>query len=218
MPHDVRPSCVICAWRGDCKRQFSVSDPSRCPEFSLDVSVKDYPGKKGAKILIEGAPGTGKTTLTERLIIRLGRDKRVGGFYTREIREKGERTGFRIITTDNCEGVLARVDLKTGPKVGRYTVNLEDLDKIAVSALERAIREDEIIVVDEIGRMELFSNRFQDMINIAMDCEKPFVATIASEGPPFAHEIKRRPGVRLLTLTPGNRDSLLEEAAGLAEG
>jgi len=218
MPLEIKPSCVICAWRGDCKKQFTISNPAHCPDFSLDVSVKEYPGKKGVKVLIEGAPGTGKTTLMERLIMKLGKDMRPGGFYTREIREKGERKGFKIMTVDKLEGVLAHEDIKGGLKVGKYTVNLESLEKIGVASLERAIREDDMIVVDEIGRMELMSPRFRDMVEIALQSAKPFIATIASEGAPFIEEVKRHEGVRLLTLTPANRDELLEEVAGLVKG
>lgn len=218
MPLSIKPSCVICAWRGDCKKQFRIENPSHCPDFTLDVTVKDYPGKKGAKVLIEGAPGTGKTTLIERLITKLGRDKRLGGFFTREIREKGERTGFKIITVDKQEGVLAHEGLKGGLKVGKYTVNLEDLEKIGVSSIGRALKEDDVIIVDEIGKMELMSPRFSEMIDIALNSEKPFIATVALEGPKFIDDIKSRDGVRLLTLTPKNRDELIEEVIRLLEG
>jgi len=215
MPLGIKPSCVICAWRTGCKKQFSITDPSRCPDFSPDVSVKDLPGRKGAKVLVEGPPGCGKTTLTERLITRLGRDRRVGGFFTREIREHGGRVGFRVISVDKQEGVLAHEKMEGAHKVGRYTVNMQALEEVGVSSVERALREDDVIVIDEIGKMELFSRRFREMVEIALAGEKPLFATVARQGPPFLDEIKRRQGVRLLALTPSNLDEVLEQAVGL---
>lgn len=210
MSGGIRPSCVVCAWREHCKKQFSISNPSNCPEFSLDVSVKDYPGKKGIKVLIEGEPGSGKTTLVERLITRL-KYRKMGGFLTREIRERGERAGFRIITLDKQEGLLAHVDIAGGLKVGKYTVNVEDLEKVGVKSVERALREDDVVVIDEIGKMELFSGRFREMVDIALNGEKQVVATVALEGPPFIEEIKHKKDIHLIRLTKDNRDEALEE-------
>jgi len=212
-----RASCVICAWREACKKQFSMADPSHCPDFARDLSIKDYPGKKGVKILVQGAPGTGKTTLIERLVTKLN-DRKTGGFFTREMREKGERVGFRIVTLDKREGVLAHRDLHGGLKVGKYTVNLEDLENVAVDSIIMALREDDLILIDEIGKMELFSNHFKEIVEAAINHEKPLVATVALDGPPFTEEIKSLPGVHLLTLTAANRDELLEEVMAHLRG
>lgn len=218
MRGDIKPSCVICAWRAGCNKQFSITDPSHCPEFTLDVTVKDYPGKKGVKVLIEGGPGTGKTTLVERVVTRLCKEMRLGGFFTREIREKGSRKGFKIITLDKKEGVLAHEDISGHLKVGRYVVNLDDLEGVGVASIERAIKEDDVVVIDEIGKMELMSGHFREVVEMALDSEKPVVATIPSDGPQFVGEIKAIPGVHLITLTQANRDGLLEEVVKLLHG
>jgi len=216
MPSDIKPSCVICAWRGSCNKKFSITDPSRCPEYTLDLSIKELPGKQGVKLLIEGMPGSGKTTFIERLITRL--DVRAGGFFTREIKEKGERRGFRIITVDKREGVLAHEDIKGGLRVGRYGVNLEDLENIGVASILQALKEDDLIVIDEIGAMELFSNHFKEVVEIALGSMKPLVATVSTEGPQFVDDVKHAPGVRLLTLTKDNHDALLDEAVSILKG
>ena len=209
---------MICAWRGGCNKQFSIADPSHCPDYTLDVSVKDYPGKKGVKVLIEGSPGTGKTTLVERVITKLCKEMRLGGFFTREIREKGSRKGFKIITVDKTEGVLAHEDLPGHHKVGRYVVNLEDLERVGVASIKRALAEDDVIIIDEIGKMELMSGQFREVVEMALDSEKPLVATIASDGPRFLDEIKAIPGVHLITLNQANRDGLLDEVVKLLHG
>ncbi len=217
MASGVKPSCVICAWRQTCKKQFGMADPSHCPEFSRDVSIKDYPGKKGIKVIIQGAPGSGKTTLVERLITKL-QDMKLGGFLTREIREHGERKGFKIITLDKREGVLAHEKIPGHQKVGKYAVNMEDLENIGVKAVEHALAHDDIVVMDEIGKMELMSVHFRDVAVAALEGEKPLVATVPAEGPAFVEEIKARADVHLLTITEANRDELLEEAVRHVRG
>ena len=217
MPLEIKPSCVICAWRASCKKQFSMTDPSRCPEYTRDVLIKDYPGRKGVKLLVTGRPGCGKTTLVERLLVRL-KDVKAGGFFTREIREKGERKGFRIITLDKREGLLAHVDHKGGLTVGKYAVNVEDLEKVGVDSILRAIKESDLVVIDEIGKMELFSNLFREAVEMAVRGEKPLVATVPAEGVPFVEELKAMPEIHILTLTEHNRDEILEEAIRHVKG
>ncbi|MBI5190231.1 MAG: NTPase [Nitrospirae bacterium] len=215
MTGGIKPSCVICAWRATCNKKFSIINPSTCPDYSFDVTIKEMPGMKGVKVLMEGAPGVGKTTLVERLVTRLYKEKRLGGFFTREIREGGERKGFRIITLDKMEGVLAHVEFTGGMRVGRYAVDIEALERVGVASVERAIKEDNIVVIDEIGKMELLSGHFRDVVEVALNSENALVATAPSDGTPFADEVKKRPDVRHLTLTAENRDELLDEVVKL---
>ncbi|MGB3904128.1 MAG: nucleoside-triphosphatase, partial [Anaerolineae bacterium] len=113
----------------------------------------------GRTILLTGRPGVGKTTVIKKALDRL--EGRAGGFYTAEIRESGRRQGFKIVTLDGQEGILSHVDIRGQPRVSRYGVNLGDLEEVGVAALRRAIAEADLIVVDEIGKMELFSEAFR---------------------------------------------------------
>ena len=131
---------------------------------------------------------------------------------SREIREHGERKGFKIITLDKREGILAHEKIPGRQKVGKYTVNMEDLENIGVKSVEHALAHDDIVVMDEIGRMELLSAHFMQIAAAALEGEKPLIATVPAEGPPFVEEIKARLDVHLLTITEANRDEILEEA------
>ncbi len=131
----------------------------------------------------------------------------VTGFFTREIREKGRRVGFSITTLDGKEGVLAREDSKSRSKVGKYGVNLDQLDQIAVSSII-ASASDQIVIIDEIGKMECSSPLFRQTLIKTLDSENLVIGSIALKGGSFIQKIKKREDVLLVTVTEMNRDSL----------
>ena len=159
--------------------------------------------------LITGHPGCGKTTLVRRLVDEL--DVPAGGFYTQEIRTRGRREGFGLTTLDGQTATLASVHMSGGPRVSRYGVNPAAMDEVGAPAIERAIAEARLIVIDEIGKMELLSNRFRQAVLAALECGKPVLATIMLAAHPWADALKRRPDVSLLVLTEGNRAQVAAE-------
>lgn len=164
------------------------------------------------RILITGPPGAGKTTAVKNAISFLG--QRADGFYSEEIREGRSRKGFRIVTLRGEEGLLAHVDLKNGPHVGRYTVDLESFERIGVGAVLRAISTADVLVVDEIGKMELLSPAFRKAIREAFDSNISILATIMERSDPFCDSLKSRSDVELIYIEPETRDeafSLLME-------
>jgi nucleoside-triphosphatase len=162
--------------------------------------------------LITGHPGCGKTTLVRRLVDELG--VAAGGFYTQEIRARGRREGFGLTTLDGETATLASVQIAGGPRVARYGVNLAAMDDVATPAIERAIGDARLIVIDEIGKMELLSNRFRQAVLAALECGKPMLATVMLAAHPWADALKRRPEVSLLVLTEANRTQMADELLG----
>lgn len=156
--------------------------------------------------LLTGSPGVGKTTVLERVLARLDVD--AGGFFTREMRACGKRTGFEIVTLNGERGILATVRGRSPYRVGRYRVNIDELERIGLPALERAARKSELVVIDEIGTMELFSERFRQEVRKVLDGERPLLAVIKAKGDPFLAAIKKRNDVQLFTVTTANRDEL----------
>jgi len=104
--------------------------------------------------VISGKGGVGKTTVVKKVANQLL--DRAGGFYTEEIREKGIRKGFLMRTLWGESSILAHVNIKGPFRVGRYGVNVDAFERIVVSCLETALKGDKIIIIDEIGKMELF--------------------------------------------------------------
>jgi nucleoside-triphosphatase len=157
---------------------------------------------------LTGRPGLGKTTAIRRVVAQLG--PRAGGFYTEEIREAGRRTGFRLVALDGAEGILAGVNISGPDRVGKYGVHRADLDRVGVAALERAIEQPDVsvVVVDEIGKMELFSPAFRAAVLAALESPKPVLGTVMAGAHPWVDAIKRRRDVTVVELTRAHREAL----------
>ncbi|TET26460.1 MAG: NTPase [Dehalococcoidia bacterium] len=172
--------------------------------------------------LLTGMPGTGKTSLIKQAVA--GMKGKAGGFYTEEIRSQGIRQGFRLVTIDGRSAALAHVDLDSPYRVSKYGVDIESIDEVGVSALRRAAGECELVVIDEIGKMELFSASFREAVLEIIDSGKRVLGTIMLKPNPLADAIKRRPEVNLITVTRNNHQKVLAElrhwleAAGSGEG
>ncbi len=159
--------------------------------------------------LLQGRPGIGKTTLLCRIADRLSH-MRTGGFFTEEIREHGQRVGFRVETFSGQSGILSNVSFQKGPHVGKYRVDIPQFESIGVSALEDALKTADLILIDEIGKMELFSERFREMVLTCLDSSKLVIATVMSRSHPFVDRLKSRSDVEIIEVTLKNRDGLVE--------
>jgi nucleoside-triphosphatase len=161
--------------------------------------------------LLTGRPGTGKTTLIREAADGLG--DRAGGFYTEEIRTAGVREGFRLVTLDGREAILAHIGIKSPYRVSRYGVDTSGLERVGIPALEETVRQGKLVVIDEIGKMELFSERFRETVLKIIDSPASVLGTIMLSPHPWADEIKHRPQVKLVELTRANREEVRKELA-----
>lgn len=161
---------------------------------------------KPKNILVTGPPRCGKSTLIERVVRRI--QKPVTGFFTREIREKDKRVGFSITTLDGKQGVLAHQNIQSPNRVGKYGVNLDHIDEIAVPSMIPA-RPDEIVVIDEIGKMECFSLLFRQTLITILDGENSVMGSIALKGGKFIQGVKNREDIMLVRISEKNRDELV---------
>lgn len=159
-------------------------------------------------ILITGPPRCGKSTLIERVVNRI--DVPLMGFFTREMKEKGRRVGFSINTLDGREGILAHQNLKTPFRVGRYGVNLRDIDSIAVPAMIPE-RKEKIVVIDEIGKMECLSVLFKKTLVRVLSLPNWTIGSIAQRGGLFIQRIKERDDVKVIRITAENQDILVNQ-------
>jgi nucleoside-triphosphatase len=162
-------------------------------------------------VLLSGNPGVGKTTVLMKTVNSLkARGIRVGGMISREVREGGARVGFEILDlTSSRRGWLAHVNQKNGPQVGKYRVNIEDLNAIGTRAVTDAVEKCEVIAIDEIGPMELFSEKFKDAAWKALDSRKLVIAVVHWKAKDrLIKEAKKREDAEIITVTGENREKL----------
>ena len=166
--------------------------------------------------LLTGKPGTGKTSIIKQVVT--GMKGKAGGFYTEEIRSEGVRQGFRLVTLDGQSTVLSHVDIRSQYRVSKYGVDIDSLDKVGVSALKRAAEECDLVVVDEIGKMELFSESFRQAVLQLIESGKKVLGTIMLSPNPWADTIKRKSQVQLVEVTRINHQQVIERLLHWMEG
>ncbi|MBU4561405.1 NTPase [bacterium] len=160
-------------------------------------------------ILLTGRPGIGKTSILKEIIDTLKIN--AGGFYTKEVREGETRKGFEIITLNGKRGILAHIDCRSPYRVSKYGVNVKDLEEIAAPALEDALKNKKCIIIDEIGRMELYSPKFCSLVKKSLNSEKKVLGTIQARHNEFLDSIRRREDTKIVEVTFENRKRIIEE-------
>jgi len=166
-------------------------------------------------IFITGKSSCGNTSLIMEIIKELNFD--AGGFFTLEIREGGIRKGFKIITLDGREGILAHINIKSSHRVSKYKVNIRDLEELGVKSILNALKENKICVIDEIGTMEMYSENFKKAVIAALDSKNKVLGTIKLTPSPFADEIKKREDTKVFYLAKENREEIKKEIIKLLE-
>ena len=165
---------------------------------------------KSAKILLTGLPGCGKTTAIMKIIDALDCEK-AAGFYTQEIRQNNVRKGFSWKRLDGAEGILAHIKIKGPWRVGKYGVDIAGFEESVVPILGVEQANVELFVIDEIGKMECFSEKFVAAVRRLFASEKSVLATVAQKGTGLISEVKNYPNTRLFNLTHSGRDKTIAE-------
>jgi nucleoside-triphosphatase len=161
-------------------------------------------------ILITGLPGVGKTTLIRKLVKHLA-EHNPAGFYTEEIRDpQGTREGFRLVTLCGRQLVLSHIRHPGPYRVSRYGVDVQGFEQL-LAELDLRHAQSRLIMIDEIGKMECLSRKFEEEVTRLMDAPNVLVATVALKGEGFIRQVKHRPDCRLVTVTSENRDSLVND-------
>jgi len=163
------------------------------------------------RLFVTGAPSIGKSTVVRKVLERLRQAGfKVGGMTSGDLRSDSGRVGFEIrnLLTEEA-GVLAHINQLSGPRVGRYRVKNEDLDKIGAEAIVSATKSADLIIIDEVGPMELTSPRFKDSVQAALASAKSLLGTVHRNAQdPLARTIRSSPNIEIVEVTLLNRDSL----------
>ncbi|KFK28261.1 hypothetical protein AALP_AA8G493800 [Arabis alpina] len=180
----------------------------------------------GRCLLVTGPPGVGKTTLIMRVLDMLSPSFKIQGFYTQEMREGNERVGFQVVTLNGRKGLLASSTVSSPesmrwPIVGKYKVDIASFDSIALPQLQ--VKEGtHLFIIDEIGKMEMFSQSFFPAVLKVLESNIPLLASIPSpnfgQDLPAVARLKNQPGVTVITLTASNRDSMKQHIFDVLSG
>ncbi|GFQ06761.1 cancer-related nucleoside-triphosphatase homolog [Phtheirospermum japonicum] len=198
----------------------------------------------GKCFLVAGSPGVGKTTLIVRVLESLKQSNpslNIQGFYTREVREGAQRVGFEVVTLDGRRAPLAstnisriisrlKVSEKDGecldklcsqipesqrwPNLGRYKVDISSFESLALPELQ--VKEDTgLFIIDEVGKMELFSSSFFPAVLRVLESNIPLLASVpvpkSGRDIPAVARLKNHPGATVYTLNTSNRDAMKEQ-------
>ena len=165
------------------------------------------------KIGITGMPSVGKTQTLIKIIEKIEKSGyQIEGMITEPIIENKKRIGFYVMDWMTREReVFAHIDMDNKDKVGKYGVDVEALERIGVPAVVKAIEDDEIniIIIDEIGKMEMLSERFCEVVIDALESDKPIMVTLHKKSrSQLLQDVRRRDDIRILEVTPVNRNLL----------
>ncbi len=164
------------------------------------------------KIGITGVPQIGKTEGLMKIIKRLEGEYTFGGLITKAVEENGKRVGFKMIDwLTKEEKLLAHVNLDTSYRVGRYNVDIKALENFGLPAIKRAMEDEnvDIIVIDEVGKMELESRKFREMVKEALESDKPVLLTLHKKSrDSLLQDIRNMNNVRIFEITKVNRNLL----------
>lgn len=160
---------------------------------------------------ITGAPGIGKTTVVQEVGKRLqAKGYQAGGVYCPEIRENGKRKGFKIVDILNGQSaVLSHVDALSGPQVGRFKVQVENINQICEQAFPSAYEYADYLVIDEIAPMELYNLTFKNYVLRSVESIQPLLAVIhRKRDQGFIGKLKTRKDLQLIEVNKHNRKTL----------
>jgi nucleoside-triphosphatase len=164
-------------------------------------------------LILIGSPGVGKTTVLAKTVSVLKEHNvLVGGMFSREVREGNARVGFEIIDIISLQrGWLAHINQQKGPQVGKYYVHIGDLESVGVIAINNAVETCDVVAIDEIGPMELFSTKFKEAAQKALDGKKLIIAVVHWKvQDTLVHDAKNRADTEIFTVTSENQENLHE--------
>ncbi|CAN1170266.1 Cancer-related nucleoside-triphosphatase homolog [Linum perenne] len=182
-------------------------------------------GRKGI-FLVTGPPGVGKTTLIMRVLESLklsNPNLNIQGFYTREVRGGrggNQRVGFEVVSLDGRKAPLSSISSESElclmsrpdwPTVGKYRVDIQSFESVALPELQ-VRKGTHLFIIDEVGKMELFSQSFFPAVLRLLQSNIPLLASIPlGHHIPQVERLRSHPGAQIFTLNQRNRDAVKDD-------
>jgi nucleoside-triphosphatase len=173
------------------------------------------------KIGITGLPRSGKSAVLDKVVSMIIDERKadpralrrgvpaniIGGMRTEAIIENGERVGFACVDIlSGDRGVMAHREIDSRNRILGFGIDPSELDKVAVPAIQNAIGNCEILVIDEVGKFSVESEGFVAAVREALEYDMPTLLTLHKKSRhPLLQDIRRRDDGRILEVTPVNR-------------
>lgn len=163
---------------------------------------------EGAKnLILISRKWRNRTGVISRLIPELKKSPvRAEGFYTEDIFENRKRVGYLTKTLQGESRILAKSGLPSELCVDRFGVDLQTVETLVVPAIETALRSADLLIMGQIGKMEIASPRFRDITRQALNSPLKIIATVPNYPLKFLNEIRNRPDVLLVEITKENEN------------
>ena len=159
--------------------------------------------------LLIGQPRCGKSTLLERIVAEIPQKQ---GFLTKEVLRGGKRIGFSVVSNGNPICTLAHVDFITDFEVSKYYVDVQGFEWVLNEPLFFQYTPEQVLYLDEIGQMQLFSPTFKKLVRNYLDAPNLFLGTLSAVyHNNFTKALRKRSDVTILEVTPGNREDMYHE-------
>jgi nucleoside-triphosphatase len=157
--------------------------------------------------LLTGEPRIGKSTAIKK-IISLFDAGSLTGFYTEEVRDNGHRVGFMIKTLDGNQSMLASISSDSELRIGRYGVHKEVFEELCLPCISDGMKSGKTLIIDEIGPMQMYSDKYKELLLHLADVNYPTIGTIFYNSYPWIDDLKVRKNIELIELTLENRDNV----------
>ncbi|MEM0141413.1 MAG: NTPase [Thermoplasmatales archaeon] len=173
------------------------------------------------KISLAGLPGVGKTqTLVKTIDILEREGNTVGGILTEKVMENKEQVGLMVLDWHSKNSIVfAHKSINSRIRIGKFGVDLKAFDQVAIPALEWARENADVIIIDEVGKIEQESKPYTELVKDILELDKMMILTLHKKGRnPLLQEVKKRDDVRNLEVTQINRTLLPYKIAQLLKG
>lgn len=158
---------------------------------------------------VTGEKGIGKSFLIRRLMEAW--QGKCHGFLTLPYTIEGKRKGFYLHSLQKPKGI--ENDLPVSVQWGETTCFpiTETFERLGCAALDTVYNKEDLVIMDELGRLEGQAFLFQQAVERILDGENMTFCVVKKEDVPFLNRIRGRKDVCLLDLDRNVSEKIYEE-------
>lgn len=160
-------------------------------------------------IFVTGAIQIGKSTVINKVLKRHS-DFQIGGFRTLPIFEGELRKGFVLQSFDGRQKVFAHRDMQSQHVHDVYRFDLSVFESFGVELLDSALRNSQMIIMDEIGQMERNAIQFRKKIFQCLDSDTYVLGAVQQRSRWFIDKICKRNDTDIIVIDNSNRVEIPE--------